>query len=169
MWIVYGTLLTKSQILLHTEGYYIFKYQVLIDKDQILQSGPYICRNKPLIHRKWELNFTFTYDLMSIILLWVKFPGLAVGYWTAAALRKVASVVGKPLYTDKWTAQSKRISYGTILIEVDVAQKLPDEVEIDTSYGVLKQHIQYDWTPFFCNEFLIFGHESDDDWYKEPR
>ncbi|KAG5615100.1 hypothetical protein H5410_014924 [Solanum commersonii] len=104
-----------------------------------------------------EPNFTFTHELMSIITLWVKFCGLLVGYWSTSVLNKVVSVVGKPLYTDKCTAQSERISHARILIEVDVAQKLPDEVEIDTPYGVLKQHTQYDWILSFCNDCLIFG------------
>ncbi|KAK4721581.1 hypothetical protein R3W88_011814 [Solanum pinnatisectum] len=123
-------------------------------RDQILKSTPYTYRNKPLILRKWELNLTFTYELMSIIILWIKFTGLSVGYWSASALNKVVS--------------SERISHARILIEVYVAQKLPDEVEIDTPYGVLKQHIQYDCKLSFCNDCLIFGHESDDFWYKEP-
>lgn len=63
-----------------------------------------------------------------MIPIWVKFPGLAVGYWSAEALSKVASAVGRPLYMDSFTANAEKISYARVLVEVDVSQPLLDSV-----------------------------------------
>lgn len=41
-----------------------------------------------------------------------------MGYWTGAALSKVASAIGHPLHTNRYTTDLNRISYARILIEV---------------------------------------------------
>ncbi|XP_019251326.1 PREDICTED: uncharacterized protein LOC109230263 [Nicotiana attenuata] len=106
----------KPKILYHDEGYYIFKFQTIEDRDLVLHAGPYTYHNKPLILRNWEIDFYFDLECLSTILLWVKFPGLPMGYWPLEALGKLASGVGKPLYTDRITAEMERISYARVLI-----------------------------------------------------
>ncbi|OIT24741.1 hypothetical protein A4A49_36675 [Nicotiana attenuata] len=93
--------------------------------------------------------------------LWVKFPGLPVGYWSSEALGKLASGIGKPLYTDKTTADMERISYARVLIEVDVAQPLPECIEIDMPFGTFQQQVTYDWRPKFCVDCIKFGHDAE--------
>ncbi|XP_060200322.1 uncharacterized protein LOC132628564 [Lycium barbarum] len=106
-------------VLTHDEGYYIFKFNSIQDKDKVLKARPYYFNNKPRILKPWELDFNFEQEALSVIPIWVKFPGLPVGYWSPEALSKVASVVGKPLYTDEFTANVKKISYARILVEAD--------------------------------------------------
>lgn len=64
------------------------------------------------------------------------FPDLHIRYWSPEALSKLASGVGKPLYTDKFTAELEKISYARVLVEADVSQPLPECIEIDTPFGV---------------------------------
>lgn len=116
----------------------------------------------------WEIDFFFDQDLLSVVPLWVKFPGLPVGYCSTESLSKDASVVGKPLYADdKFTAHFEKISYARILIEVDASQPLPDFVHIETPYGPLKKPIEYEWKPSFCNECIKYSHDSADCWFNE--
>ncbi|WMV14382.1 hypothetical protein MTR67_007767 [Solanum verrucosum] len=61
---------------------------------------------------------------LSLIPIWVMFPGSPVGYWPAKALTKVASAVEIPLHTDNVTANADKISYARVLIEVDFSQPL---------------------------------------------
>lgn len=49
------------------------------------------------------------------------------------------------MYTDNFTAHAEKNFYARVLIEVDVSQPLPMEVEIETPYGYLQQQIEYDW------------------------
>lgn len=69
--------------------------------------------------------------------LWIKFPGLNVGYWSAESLSKLASFVGKPLFTDKFTAQQEKISFPRLLVDVDISCSLPGSVEFETPVGTL--------------------------------
>lgn len=77
------------------------------------------------------------------MLVWVRFPGLPVGYWSTETLSKMASVVDKPLYTDKFIAHYEKILYARVLVEVDVVFSLPGQLEIELPFGPLIQQIAY--------------------------
>ncbi|MCE3052198.1 hypothetical protein HAX54_051848, partial [Datura stramonium] len=47
---------------------------------------------------------------------------------SSEAFSKAASAIGKSMHTDECTAYMKRISYAYVLIEVDVAQDLPESI-----------------------------------------
>lgn len=71
----------KPQILLHPQGYFIFRFQSIKNRDQILQAGPYTFKNKPMVLNKlWEVDFSFNQDGLSIIPLWDKIPEHPVEY-----------------------------------------------------------------------------------------
>ncbi|XP_060200629.1 uncharacterized protein LOC132628891 [Lycium barbarum] len=137
----------KPQIMYYDNGYYMFRFWTKEDRDLILQSGPYTYNSKPLILKQWEMNFRFDHGSMNVIPLWVKFPRLPVGYWFVKALSKLASVGGKPLYTYKYTANLKKVSYARPLMETDISKPLPEFVDIHTPEGELHQSIEYDWRP----------------------
>lgn len=159
----------KPKVLMHDEGYFAFKFLNKVEKERILEEGPYYINSRPLVLKEWELDFVFDKAVLSSIPIWVKFPGLPVGYWSVEALSKVASAVGKPIHTDNFTANADRISYARILVEVDVSQPLPDMMVIETPSGPRDQPIDYDWKPKYCNDCLKFGHTSDECWYKETQ
>lgn len=70
----------------------------------------------------------------------------------------IGSVIGKPLYTDRFTKSIERLSYARLCVEIDVAEELPDIAIIITEYG--GTHLQkfiYDWKPSRCSS-CCFGH-----------
>ncbi|XP_070045727.1 uncharacterized protein [Nicotiana tomentosiformis] len=152
---------TKPKIQYHDEGYYILKFHTIEDRDLILHASPYTYHNKPFILKNWEIDFYFDPECLSTIPLWVKFSGLLVGYWSPEALSKLASRVGRPLNTDKFTAKLEKISYARVLVEADISQPLPERIEIDTPFGVFQQQVTYDWRIKFCVDCIKFGHDSD--------
>ncbi|XP_019265468.1 PREDICTED: uncharacterized protein LOC109243031 [Nicotiana attenuata] len=115
----------KPQILYHHEGYYVFRFSNVKDKEAVI---------------------------------------LSVGYWTADALSKVASRVGIPMYTDKYTAELGKISYARVLVKVDITKPLVESVEIITPTSVKQQEIVYEWKPRLCTECLHFGHDVFECW-----
>ncbi|XP_070029902.1 uncharacterized protein [Nicotiana sylvestris] len=127
---------TKSKILYHDEGYYIFKFYTIEDRGIVMHTGPYTYHNKPFILKNREINFYFDPECLSTIPLWVKFPGLPMGYWSPEALSKLASGVRKSLYTDIFTAELEKISYARVLVETDVSQPISECIKIYTSFGV---------------------------------
>nr|XP_009775461.1 PREDICTED: uncharacterized protein LOC104225384 [Nicotiana sylvestris] len=113
------------------------------------------------------MNFKFDLGSVSVIPLWITFPGLLLRFWFTKALSKLASVVGKPLYTDKITAEMENVSYARVLVETDISQPLPDSFEMQTKRGVIIQQIEYEWKPKYCCECIRFGHNSNECWLKE--
>lgn len=87
---------------------------------------------------------------------------IPVGYWSTQELSKLASVIGKPLYTDLFITEMDRIFYARVLVETDIAHPLPSCIEIHTPSGVIHQDIDYDWKPKYCVDFAKFGHAPDE-------
>ncbi|XP_070029314.1 uncharacterized protein [Nicotiana sylvestris] len=154
----------RPQILYHQEGYYVFRFTTVEERDTIMQAGPYSYHNKPFILQNWERVFYFDSKFITTIPLWIHLPSLSAGYWTTDALSKVASVVGLPLYTDKFIADLNKISYARVLVKVDITKPLVETIEIETPIGTRQQEIVYEWRPKFCNEYLQFGHDSSECW-----
>ncbi|KAK4717906.1 hypothetical protein R3W88_016244 [Solanum pinnatisectum] len=102
----------KPQILYHIDGYYIFLFSSKEERTEVVQVGPYSYHNKPFILKPWVVDYVFDTESITTVPLWVNFPGLPVGFCSVAALRKVASSIGKPLYKDKYSVDMNRISYG---------------------------------------------------------
>ncbi|KAM3233996.1 hypothetical protein P3L10_019355 [Capsicum annuum] len=117
--------ITKPQILYHNDGYYIFKFMMISDRDLVMQSGPYTYRNRLVILRNWLINFEFNLEYLNKVLLWINFPSLSLGYWSAEALSKLVRVVGRLMYTDKYIIAMERISYARVLVEADISHTLP--------------------------------------------
>ncbi|OIT38347.1 hypothetical protein A4A49_13711, partial [Nicotiana attenuata] len=67
-------------ILYHDEGYYIFRFDSIEDRDKIMQSGPYFFHNKSFILKNWSLDFVFNPECLNVIPIWVRFPNLHVGF-----------------------------------------------------------------------------------------
>ncbi|XP_060195091.1 uncharacterized protein LOC132624308 [Lycium barbarum] len=111
---------------------------------------------------------------MRIIPLWVQFPGLPLQYWIEENIGQIGSLLGKPVCTDKLTAPSDRISYARVLIEIDVSQPLPLDLNIkNPTREVFEQAVEYEWMPKFCLECCRFRHYTGDckdkvDTYQEP-
>lgn len=137
---------TKPKILYRDDGYYIFRFDTVSDRDRVIQSSPYTFHNKPFILKNWSINFVFDPDYLIVIPLWVKFSSLLVGYWSTKSLGKLASVVGKLMCTDLFIAEIDRISYARVL----VSHPLPNSLELHTLAGVIHQNIEYDWRPKYC-------------------
>nr|XP_009766595.1 PREDICTED: uncharacterized protein LOC104217941 [Nicotiana sylvestris] len=101
------------------------------DKNNLIQQGPYTFHNRPLILKQWEPNFQMNKELTRKIPIWMIFQGLPIQYWTQENLGRIASYLGKPICSDRLTAEGVRISYARILVEMDVSQELPDDMLIE--------------------------------------
>ncbi|OIT19716.1 hypothetical protein A4A49_59088, partial [Nicotiana attenuata] len=150
------------KILYHDEGYYIFRFDSIDDRDKVMQSGPYFFHNKPFILKNWSLDFVFNPECLNVIPIWVRFPNLPVGFWSTEALRKMASGIGKPMHTDLYTAEMDRISYARVLVEADISHPLPNDILLRTPVGVIHQSIEYEWQPKFCMDCIKVGHTTDE-------
>ncbi|XP_019244249.1 PREDICTED: uncharacterized protein LOC109224119 [Nicotiana attenuata] len=94
-----------------------------------------------------------------IIPMWVMLPNLPIQFWTTGNLDRIASCLGRPIFTDKLTAQEDRISCVRMVIEMDISQPLLDAIPLEMPNGqCLMQVVEYKWKPLFCQDCLQMGH-----------
>ncbi|XP_019229452.1 PREDICTED: uncharacterized protein LOC109210484 [Nicotiana attenuata] len=145
--------INAPQVFLHDDGYFIFRFNSDDDKNSLIQQGPYTFHNRLLILKQWEPNFQMNKELTRKIPIWVIFPGLPIQYWTQENLGRIASYLGKPICSDRLTAEGERISYARMLVEMDVSQELPDDMLIEEEKGQYRvQTLEYEWKPVFCEK-----------------
>ena len=65
---------SKPELYVHEDGYYLIKFQMISDMNEILFSGPYTINNRPIILKQWCPEFDFGSEFLIEILLWVNFP-----------------------------------------------------------------------------------------------
>lgn len=94
--------------------------------------------------------------------IWVIFQGLPIQYWTKENLGYITSYLGKPICSDKLTAQGDRIFYARMLVEMDISQELPDKMFIEEADGTYKEQcLEYEWKPSFCEGYFQIGQHTD--------
>nr|XP_016509258.1 PREDICTED: uncharacterized protein LOC107826745 [Nicotiana tabacum] len=151
--------ITMPDLFLHGEGYYVVRFHNTKDMNEILFSGPYSIRNRPIILKPWTPAFDFSQEFMTEIPLWVKFPKLPMSCWGCGSLGRIASALGKPLFADECTTKQTRISYARMLIEVNVSKPLPDTIVVMEPNGKkFQQEVVFEWKPQFCTQCLTISH-----------
>ncbi|KAK2361560.1 hypothetical protein QL285_086692 [Trifolium repens] len=142
------------------EGYFILRFHSFSDKDAVLMQGPYTIRNMPMLLRDWKPDFSLKRDMLRTLPIWVKLPQLPLYLWGVKSLSKIGSALGNPLVTDECTAHKLRVSYARMLIEMDVTQELPHDITIrDNEGNKMKQLVEYEWKPVFCENCQKVGHK----------
>ncbi|XP_019260707.1 PREDICTED: uncharacterized protein LOC109238677 [Nicotiana attenuata] len=161
---VYGVwqFVSTPRVFLHEDGYFIFKFESEDDMNLLLQNGPYTFNSRSMILKEWIPYFTMNKEPLRLVPLWVSFPKLPLQCWTEENSGWLASYLGRPICTDKLTAKGDRISYATVLIEMDITQQLPEVITIEKSDGTIwEQDIDYDWKPRFYQNCAHFGHFTE--------
>lgn len=146
----------------HTSGWLVFKFENAIDRDSVLNGGPYFVYGRPLLMKMMPSCFDFDEGDISTMPTWVNLPCLPLECWNEKALSKIVSRVGKPLYTDKLTSTKERLSFARVLVEVDAAKKLTSSIRIQLPNGrIREQPVVYEYEPKFCASCRMFGHPTD--------
>lgn len=70
----------------------------------MLKDGPWFLNGQVLITRPWEIGIELRQDLLSSCLVWVKLVLLIRLTNPQEALSRIVSVLDKPIFTDKVTA-----------------------------------------------------------------
>ncbi|XP_058733321.1 uncharacterized protein LOC131604923 [Vicia villosa] len=141
------------------EGFFILKFRNGDDRDEVLMKGPYTIQNMPMIIMEWRPDFSMAKDMLRTIPIWIKLPNLPLPLWGVNSLGKIGSAVGNPLFTDECTAGKLRVSYARMLVEVDVTQKLCEEISIKDHEGNMRQQkVEFEWRPQYCERCQKIGH-----------
>ncbi|KAH0706100.1 hypothetical protein KY289_011176 [Solanum tuberosum] len=153
------TTMASPNFFYHDEGYYVVKFPSESYMKEIVFTGPYSIKNKPIILKQWTPKLDFKVEFLADIPLWVTFPKLPQNCWGCDSLSRIASAIGIPLFLDDCTTKQTRISYARMLIEVDVTKLMPTEITVMDAQGQsFQQVVAFDWKPEYCERCLMVGH-----------
>ncbi|XP_015060282.1 uncharacterized protein LOC107006173 [Solanum pennellii] len=150
---------SKPEVFLHEDGYYLIKFQKIRDMNEILFSGTYTINNRPIILKQWCPEFDFGSEFLTEIPLWVNFPKLPLNCWGVGSLSRIASAIEVPLFADDCTTKQTRISYARMLVEVNVTKAISQKIAVVDSTGkTFMQDVVLEWRPQYCDKFQKIGH-----------
>ncbi|XP_074305578.1 uncharacterized protein LOC141640795 [Silene latifolia] len=97
-------------------------------------------------------------EKVSVVPIWVLFPGLDIYLWSSAVLSKMSSKIGRPMFTDIPTTNKDKLSFARVMIEVDISTNPPLEISLNTLFGPYTQRVEYEWIPHYCSSCGKMGH-----------
>ncbi|XP_021993296.1 uncharacterized protein LOC110890040 [Helianthus annuus] len=147
--------------------------------EQLLEDGPWMIRNVPIILKQWSSSANVTKEEITEIPVWVKMHEVPLPAFTEDGLSLLASKIGVPKMVDSYTASMcseswGRSSFARALIEVHASKELKRSVKVaipsmeGTGYATAEVKIEYDWEPMRCSTCCVFGHD-DNTCPKQPK
>lgn len=91
----------KFEIFLYEDGYFVFIFKDMKDRDEILLVGLYIINNKYVIFKFWFFDFNFYGEFFCVLFLWMKFYNFLFNCWGFILLSRIVSIIGKLIFVDE--------------------------------------------------------------------
>ncbi|XP_074265292.1 uncharacterized protein LOC141587719 [Silene latifolia] len=140
------------------KGWFSFRFANEEDMNNVLKEGPWKMGSYSLILKQWHPSFSFEMEKVSVVPIWVLFPGLDPYLWSSAVLSKMSSKIGRPMFADIPTTNKDKLSFARVMIEVDISSDPPLEISLNTPFGPYTQRVEYEWIPHYCASCGKMGH-----------
>ncbi|GAA0156242.1 hypothetical protein LIER_13777 [Lithospermum erythrorhizon] len=149
----------KCRIIPYAKGWTVFRFMSDEDRFKVFNGGPYLAFGKTLMLRLVDAGVIIGDDLFTSVPTWVLFHDVPLSVWSESGLSKIASKVGIPMYTDKFTKERTKMSYARCLVDVDVSKPPVMEFGVKLSGGRrYTQKVTYECYPDYCCDCKKFGH-----------
>ncbi|MCO5573114.1 hypothetical protein L7F22_026879 [Adiantum nelumboides] len=136
-------------------GYYIFRFQARKMALDVLGAGQWMFRNTPFCFFSWSKEFSSNGPKSTKCPVWIELPDLPYHFyqWTD----KIASSIGKVLGSKKRTLINPSW-HPQVLVEIDMALPLVEEIFINCGEYSLTQKVLYKHMPNACFHCGRKGH-----------
>lgn len=132
------------------------------DRCHVLSNGDYYLYGKRLFLKSLPERFRLDNSDFCTLPIWVQFPSLPIEFWHPMALSKIASCIGKPLWSDKMTKELKKGGFARVLIEIDTSTYPLEAVPVTTPNGsTFSQEVYYEIDPCFCTKCRSNNHYKE--------
>ncbi|XP_021996301.1 uncharacterized protein LOC110893502 [Helianthus annuus] len=166
-WVKYGL----SRLMMNANGFFFFKFSTKEGMNRMLEDGPWLIRNVPIILSEWSPTLKMEKEDIKAVPVWVKMHDVLLAAFTEDGLSLVASKIGNPKMLDSYTATMcaeswGRSSYARALIEVEAEAELKKSITVaipsldGNGYSKVEIKIEYDWEPLRCSSCCVFGHDD---------
>ncbi|GKC73630.1 RNA-directed DNA polymerase, eukaryota, reverse transcriptase zinc-binding domain protein, partial [Tanacetum coccineum] len=166
MWGKYGV----RDIRVNNDGTCLFKFSNAEGLRTVIDKGPWMVSNRPLIVKKWNPEIGMQKAEHSKLPVWVRLTDVPLEAWSIDGISALASSLGNPLIMDTMTANMchsgiGRTDFARVLVEMDVGKEFKKEIEVqyrdgeNKIKGTKKVSVTYDWKPSACTHCKVFGHD----------
>ncbi|GJV82914.1 hypothetical protein Tco_1522812 [Tanacetum coccineum] len=125
-----------QKVIKDDDDVYYFKFTSTTGLEQVLEKGPWMIRNQPLIFTKWAPNLELAKDAVTKVPVWAKIHKVPVVAYSEDGLSLIASQIGKPVLLDAFTNGKVK------------------------GHAKEKLVVDYEWTPPRCADCQVFGHTN---------
>ncbi|GKC39691.1 zinc knuckle CX2CX4HX4C containing protein, partial [Tanacetum coccineum] len=93
-----------KRIMMNTKGFFFFKFDSKAGLEAVLESGPWMIRNTPIILNKWSMSTSLLKDELTRIHIWVKLHDVPLQVFEGDGISLIATFIGKPIMLDSYTS-----------------------------------------------------------------
>ncbi|MFQ6660822.1 hypothetical protein Gotur_029203 [Gossypium turneri] len=131
-----------------------FSDRNLGDYEKVLSQGPWTIFGQYLTVQPWTTDFDPVKPYPSVVMTWIRLPGLPGHMYTKKILSEIGGMVGKVAKLDFNTDSKARGRYASMAIYINLEKPLISMVLINGKV----QRIQYESLPVVCFSCGRYGH-----------
>lgn len=146
------------ELKLGAKGFLTAIFANLSDKERVFKEGPYFMNNAGLFMKYWEERYNPKNEKMLAAPIWVRLFGLPVEFWDPEILEGIGNTIGNYVKTAEATKRGKYTTYARLCVYMNIAEPLPEYIELEYHDEVWQQPIDYEHIPFRCRRCHEYGH-----------
>ncbi|PPR93435.1 hypothetical protein GOBAR_AA27226 [Gossypium barbadense] len=135
-------------------GYFLAKFQSIDDFVKVLPQGPWMISGQYLTVQRWIKEFNPLQPYSSMVLAWIRLPGLPGLYWWN---RQPSEIIGKVVWLDFNIDSRTRGRFARIAVYINLDKPLIAQVLVNG----MNQRVEYEALPtiyFTCEKY---GHTKE--------
>jgi hypothetical protein len=139
-------------------GYYDFLFEHPDDLSRIWMAGAVSLQPGLLRLSQCTKDFNHNSQTQTHASLWIRLVELPQEYWRERTLKEIATAVGTPISIDGPTRNRAFGHYARILVDIDLSERVYDEILVEREGFAFKVEVQYERRPLFCHHCYVIGH-----------
>ncbi|PPR84505.1 hypothetical protein GOBAR_AA36209 [Gossypium barbadense] len=138
-------------------GYFLAKFKSPDDYAKVLSQGPWMIYGQYLTVQPWTKDFTPSQAYPSMVLAWIRLPGLPGFLYKRRILEEIGGMIGKVVCLDFNTDSRTRGRFARMAVYINLDKPLTAQVLVNG----LHQKVEYEALPtiyFTCGKY---GHTKE--------
>ncbi|CAN1154165.1 hypothetical protein LINPERHAP2_LOCUS19853 [Linum perenne] len=138
-------------------GYYVVKFDTVGDYEHAMFGGPWMVGDHYVVIQDWRPYFQLEDSPITTLRVWVRLPGVPLGYFDVAILTIIGNRIGKTVRLDLTTLGGSRGNFARICVEVDLSKPLLSKYRLRRRV----RRIEYEGLHTIFYSCGCFGHVQD--------
>ncbi|KAG8486486.1 hypothetical protein CXB51_019780 [Gossypium anomalum] len=138
-------------------GYFLAKFQNKEDYDKVLTQGPWIIFGQYLTVQPWTKEFSLLQPYPSVVMAWIRLPGLPGFMYKRRILEAIGSMIGKMVKFKFKTDSKTRGKFARMALFINLDKPLISQICVNGEI----QRVVYEALPTVCFTCGKYGHVRD--------